>query len=152
MRYHTLVARSCAFIAVIALLGCASSPETQAPPGMRRVFLSSSEAAGGIYESEMLYGGTPTDRFDAKQARGYLYLIFNDSADHTTQFRIVRAATGVVAIESRRHELKGKPGPATWRGHYIWFQIAGRLSPGIYALDLTIDDQPAGTLAFTVSQ
>ncbi len=117
---------------------------------MRRVFLSSTGSIGGTYQSEMLVGGTPTDRFEAKQDRGYLYLIFNDRNDHTTQFMVKRADTGVVSIASPRYELRGKPGSATWRSYSVWFRIAGRLSPGAYVLDLTVDDRAVGGYPFTV--
>ena len=133
------------------LLGCASSPEAPAPKGMRRVFLSSTAATGGNYQSEMLYSGTPTDRFDAKQDRAWLYVVFNDGNNHAIQFTVKRADSGVVAIKSSRMELTGTPRPVSWRGYSAWFQIAGRLPPGAYILDLTIDDRSEGAYSFTVS-
>ena len=139
-------------LVALVLVGCASSPERPAPEGMRRVFLSSAAAAGGTYQSEILYGGTPTDHFDAKQDRGYLYLVFNDRNDHTMlQFTVRGALTGVAYIKTSRVQLTGKPGSATWRGYSQWFQIAGRLAPGPYVLDLIVDDRAAGAYPFTVS-
>src|SRR5262250_3583895 len=57
--------------------------------------------------------------------------------DHTAQLTVKRANTGVVPLASPRYELTRKPGSATWRGYSVWFQIAGRLSPGE-----RLDDRP----------
>ena len=135
---------------IIALLGCASV-EKPAPPGMRRVFLSSTGYVGGA-SSEMLVGGTPTNRFDAQQARGYLHVIFSDVHAHTIQFTVRHALTDALYIKSSQMQVSGRPGSATWRAYSPWFQIAGRLLPGPYILDLIVDDQPVGAYWFTVSR
>jgi hypothetical protein len=98
----------------------------------------------------MLYGGAPTDRFDAQQARGYLYIVFNDHNDHTFRFRVWNSETGGVYITSSRMEVMGTVRPGDWHGIYAWFQIAGRLRPGSYLLELAVDDRPAGTYPFSV--
>jgi hypothetical protein len=134
----------------IALQGCASSSELAPPSGMRRVFLSSEGATGGTYQSEMLYGGTPTDRFDTRQERAYLYMVFSDGRPHTYQFTVKSVDGGFVKHRSQRVELTGTPKDVTWRGYSHWFGIMGSLSPGDYVLELTIDDRAAGVYPFTV--
>jgi hypothetical protein len=134
------------------LLGCASAPaESPGLASVRRVVLSSSAPAGGEYQSDTLYSGAPTDRFDAHQQRGYLYVIFNDNGAHTIQFTVKRVDTGAVFATLPRMETKGRLGAQQWHGASAHFQIAGRLRPGDYVLDLTIDDLAAGKYPFTVS-
>jgi hypothetical protein len=138
-------------LAITVLLGCASAPaEAPGLASVGRVFLSSSAAAGGLYESDVLYSGVETDRFDAQQNRGYLYVVFNDNTAHTLQFTVKHAETGTVSMTSSRMETKRRPGALQWTS--AWFQIAGLLRPGDYVLDLTIDDLAAGKYQFTVSK
>jgi hypothetical protein len=140
-------------LAITVLLGCASAPaEAPGLASVGRVFLSSSAAAGGLYESDMLYGGVETDRFDAQQSRGYLYVVFNDNRAHTLQFTVNHAETETVYMTSSRVETKGRLGSPQWYGTSAWFQIAGLLRSGDYVLDLTIDDLAAGKYPFTVSK
>ena len=119
---------------------------------MRRVFLSNSAYvySPGV-NSEMMGWGTPTNRFDAQQARGYVHVIFNDSAAHTMQFTVRHALTDVIYITSSQMQVPSRPGSATWRPYSPSFQIAGRLGPGPYVLSLTVDDQPVGAYWFTVA-
>lgn len=140
-------------LVITVLLGCTSVPaEFPGLAGVRRVFLSSSAAAGGLYASDMLYGGTPTDRFAAQENRGYLYVVFNDNRAHTIQFTVKHAESGTVYITSSLMETRGRLGSPQWHGTSAWFQIAGRLRPGDYVLDLTVDDLAAGQYPFTVSE
>ena len=140
-------------LVITVLFGCASAPaESPGLAGVRRVVLSSSATAGGLYESDMSYGGAPTDRFDAQQSRGYLYVVFNDNSAHTLQFTVKRAETGAVYMTSARMETKGRLGSPQWHGTSAWFQIDGRLRPGDYVLDLTIDDLAAGKYPFKVTE
>ena len=151
LRREYLLGCLVSFVAM-SLLGCASSVEKSAPPGMRRVYLSSTPYVyhPGV-NSELLGGGTPTNRFDAQQARGYLHVIFNDVHAHTMHFTVSHALTGALYIKTPQMQVPGRAGSATWRPYAPWFQIAGRLSPGPYILDLIVDDQPVGAYWFTVS-
>ena len=74
---------------------------------------------------------TPTDRFDALEARGHLYTAFNDNEHHTIRFTIATTDTGRVVITSRRFETKPIETVRTvqWRGQSVSFVIFGSLSP-----------------------
>src|SRR6266581_5922830 len=137
------------FVSLLAafLTSCASAP---AGPSVRRVFLSKTEAVDGLYDSDMQFGGASTDRFDAQQSRGYLYVVFNDHAGHVMQFTIRNTETGA-SFTSSRMEFTGTPKPGDWRTLSAWFRIAGRLSPGGYVLDLTVDGHAVGQYPFTVT-
>ena len=149
---HTSSGTTSGLVSLIALVlvGCASSPEAPAPSGMRRVFLSSSPSVNGTYQSEEMVGGTPTDHFDAKEDRGYLYLVFNDGNAHTYQFRVTKVDNGAVLHRTARMEVPATTRPVQWQSYSHWFAIAGWLSPGAYVLELTIDDRAAGVYPFTV--
>jgi hypothetical protein len=67
------------------------------------------------------------------------------------QFTVKGEKTGTVYTTSSRMETKGRLGSPQWHGTSAWFQIAGRLRPGAYVLDLTIDDLAAGEYPFTVA-
>jgi hypothetical protein len=144
-----LRARTVCLVTLIATfaLGCASRP-----PGavsVRRVFLSGGLAEGGLSYSEVAWG-KPTNRFDDRQDRGYLYIVLNDAESHKAQFTIRRADTGDAVFTTSSLDLGWTIPPMAWLSHAVPFPIAGRLDPGDYVLDLTIDQRATGKYPFTV--
>jgi hypothetical protein len=139
------------FIPLTLLLGCAAAAKEPGLKSVSRVFLSNTAAAsGGMYNSDMLVGGSPTDRFDAQQSRGYVYIFFTDKSPHRAGFTVAASETGREYIKVPNRELISLSREGTWRAHYFVFQIAGRLPPGKYVVNLTIDDEPAGKYPFAV--
>jgi hypothetical protein len=138
------------FIPQALLLGCASGAKEPGLKSVSRVFLSNTPAASGTYNSDLQFGGSPTDRFDAQQSRGYIYMIFSDKSPHTAQFTVADAKTGKEYIKAPNRDLVSISREGRWRGHYFVFPIAGRLPPGQYVMNLTIDDQPAGKYPLAV--
>src|SRR5262245_45823725 len=138
------------FILLTLLLGCASPPKEPGLKSVSRVFLSNTAAAGGLYDSDMQIGGSPTDRFDAQQSRGYVYIFFTDKSPHRAAFTVTAPETGREYIKVPNRELISISREGNWRAHYFVFQIAGRLPPGKYVVNLTVDDEPAGKYPFAV--
>jgi hypothetical protein len=79
-----------------------------------------------------------------------VYIIFKDHNPHTMQFTVTNSETGREYIKAPRGEHVALTRSGSWSGHSFWFQIAGRLPPGKYFLNLTIDDQAAGKYPFAV--
>ena len=120
------------------------------PPGLAdvgRVFFTQRPATAGTFAHDALLG-IPTERFDASAAAGYLYIVFKGGGEHRVHFLVTNdAAAGVYAGAGR---LGYDPRPWQFRAAAYEIPIAGRLGPGAYVLELTIDEQPAGSYPFMV--
>jgi len=89
-----------------------------------------------------------TDRFSREQVEGYLLIMFSNGDPHRLKLTVNRE-TGET-MYTRDASISAHPSWSLARGTWATFPIQNSLTPGRYALELMIDDQPAGSYPFMV--
>jgi hypothetical protein len=132
--------------------GCASAG---GPPGLmhtHQVLLVRQPPPTGSYPGEMQMraanASLATDRYGAQQVNGYLLILFSNGDPHKLKLTINRQ-TGE-NMYGRDVPISAHPSWSLARGTWATFPIQNSLTPGRYALELMIDDLPAGSYPFTV--
>ena len=89
-----------------------------------------------------------TDRYSREQVEGYLLIMFSNGDPHKLKLTVNRQ-TGET-MYTRDVSVSAHQRWSLARGTWATFPIQNSLTPGRYAVELVIDDQPAGSYPFTV--
>jgi hypothetical protein len=106
----------------------------------------------GTYQSEMqmmaVNASVATDHYSTQQVNGYLVVLFSDGDPHKLKLTINRQMGE--NMYTRDVTVSAHLIFSSARGTWATFPIHNSLNPGRYALELMIDDRPAGSYPFIV--
>lgn len=134
------------------LAGCASAGGPSGLIRTHQVLLVRQPPPAGTYQGEMqmmaVNASLATDRYSTQQVNGYLSVIFNGGDPHKLKLTVNRQ-TGE-NMYTRDVSISAHLTFSSARGTWATFPIQNSLNPGRYALELMIDDRPAGSYPFIV--
>lgn len=134
------------------LVGCASAGGPSGLIHTHQVLLVRQPPPTGTYPGEMQMraanASLATDRYSPQQVNGYLMILFSDGDPHKLKLTVNRQ-TGE-NVYTRDVSISAHPSWSLARGTWATFPIQNSLNPGRYALDLMIDDRPAGSYPFII--
>jgi hypothetical protein len=134
------------------LVGCASAEGPSGLAHTHQVLLVRQPPPTGTYPGEMQMraanASLATDRYSTQQVNGYLLISFSDGDPHKLKLTVNRQ-TGE-NMYTRDVSISAHPSWSLARGTWATFPIQNSLNSGRYALELMIDDRPAGSYPFII--